>query len=58
MIADLFSNVYMVACYAVLQCYYVDLEITNKKTGGNNGPSKRTPEALRDFFKKGEELNS
>lgn len=47
-ISDLFANVYMVACYAILQCYYVDQEISEKK--GGQGVVRRTPEHLRDFF--------
>lgn len=55
-IADLFTNVFMVACYAVLQCYFVDVEISHKK--GNNGVSRRTPEHLREFFEEEERHNT
>jgi hypothetical protein len=43
-----FANVYMVACYAILQCYYVDQEISAQK--GTQGVVRRTPEHLREFF--------
>lgn len=40
----------MVACYAILQCYYVDVELSKNK--GNGGGARRTPEDLREFFDK------
>jgi len=45
MVGKVFSSVYMVACYAILQCFYVDCEL-NK---GSNKPPRNTPTELKDF---------
>lgn len=44
-VGKVFSNVYMVACYGILQCFYVDCEL-NK---GSNKPPRNTPEELKTF---------
>lgn len=51
LVADLFASVYHVACYAVLQCYYVDNEIHEK----SGKPAKNVPQHLKEFFETGEQ---
>lgn len=46
MIAKLFTGVYMIACYAILQSFYVDAELQKAK----NGPPRHTPAELMDFI--------
>jgi len=48
LIGKIFSSVYMVACYAILQCFYVDLEL-NK---ASNKPPRHTPSELKDFIER------
>lgn len=40
----------MVACYAVLQCFYTDQAI--RKENGMTGPPKYAPGSLVKFFEK------
>jgi len=48
MIGKLFASVYMVACYAILQCFYVDCEIQK----GSNRPPRFTPSELKNFVER------
>jgi hypothetical protein len=48
MIGKLFASVYMVACYAILQCFYVDVEIQK----GANRPPRFTPTELKNFVER------
>jgi hypothetical protein len=48
MIGKLFASVYMVACYAILQCFYVDVEIQK----GANRPPRFTPTELKTFVER------
>lgn len=45
-VADLCLDVYMVACYAVLHCYYVDCRLQESKGGG----PKNAPPELANFL--------
>lgn len=44
-IGSLFSNVYLVACYAILQCFYTDVELSK----GNGKTPRYTPSELKSF---------
>lgn len=45
-VADLFFDVYMVACYAILHCYFVDLKLCEQ----SGSSAKHAPKALRAFL--------
>lgn len=53
MISDLFSGVYLTACYAILQCYFIDQDLQSR--GGK--VARNCPEQLKAFFEKGDELH-
>lgn len=51
-VGKLFANVYMVACYAILQSFYHDVELSK----GKNKPPRYTPAELRDFVERAQKL--
>jgi len=51
-IGKLFANIYMVACYGILQSFYHDVEL-NK---GKNKPPRHTPIELKTFVEKAQTL--
>lgn len=44
-IGSLFASVYLVACYAILQCFYTDVELSK----GNGKAPRYTPHELQSF---------
>jgi len=51
MVGKVFASIYMVACYAILQSFYVDCEL-NK---GSGKPPRNTPHELKEFVEKAKE---
>lgn len=45
---DLFVEVYLVACYAILHCYYVDLKLSEV----SGGVPRNAPQELKSFLKR------
>lgn len=46
LVCDLFIEVYLVACYGILHCYYVDLKLSEK----NGGVPRNAPKELKTFL--------
>jgi hypothetical protein len=53
MIAKLFTSVYMVSCYAILQSFYTDQELQK----GKGGPPRHTPVELMDFIERAKKVD-
>ena len=47
LVAELFVEIYLVACYAILHCYYVDLKLSKEA----NGLPRNAPQELKRFLK-------
>ena len=47
MVSDLFFEIYMIACFAIIHCYYIDLKLCER--GGKR--VRNPPDELRKFLK-------
>jgi hypothetical protein len=51
-VGKFFTGIMMVVSYAILQCFYVDVELQKEK----NGPPRHTPSELREFVERAKKL--